>query len=122
MDSTPTAGQFIFVFVSLAILAAFYLLPGVVASSRRHPQRGAIWILTICLGWTLVGWVAALVWACTNSQRVVLERSEMPLASTATPAPVSTADEIEQFSRLKESGVITAEEFEAKKRQLLGLV
>ena len=32
------------------------------------PQRarGAIFVLNLLLGWTLFGWVAALVWACMN--------------------------------------------------------
>ena len=33
---------------------------------------------------------------------------------------VSAADELEKFAALKEKGVITAEEFEAKKKQILG--
>jgi hypothetical protein len=33
----------------------------------------------------------------------------------------SAAEEIEQFARLKDSGVISTDEFEEKKRQLLGL-
>ena len=107
--------------VILAICVFFYLLPGIVASNRKHPQAGAIWVLTLCLGWTLVGWVVALVWASTNSQRVVLERPAFAATPPPAPAPRSAAEEIEQFARLKNSGVISAEEFEAKKRQLLGL-
>lgn len=44
----------------------FWFIPGIVASSRHHRQRVAIWVLTILLGWTVVAWVAALVWACTS--------------------------------------------------------
>jgi predicted Zn-dependent peptidase len=34
---------------------------------------------------------------------------------------VSTADELKKFKELLDSGVITQEEFDAKKKQLLGL-
>ena len=34
---------------------------------------------------------------------------------------VSVADEIEKFGRLLESGILTQEEFDAKKKQLLGI-
>jgi len=43
---------------------ALYSLPPIVAAKRRHPNTLPILILTIMLGWTLVGWAVALVWAC----------------------------------------------------------
>lgn len=45
-------------------------------------------------------------------------------AKTAQPQPVqsgSSADELEKLAALKEKGIITQEEFDAKKKQLLGL-
>ena len=48
-------------------------------------------------------------------------------AAPASPTPsqpqtgVSVADEIEKFGKLLESGILTQEEFDTKKRQLLGL-
>ena len=38
--------------------------PGI-AGARRHHQTGAILVLNLLLGWTLLGWIAALVWAFT---------------------------------------------------------
>lgn len=43
-----------------------YMLPTVVASSRHHRNASAIGVLNILLGWTGIGWIAALVWASTN--------------------------------------------------------
>jgi hypothetical protein len=40
---------------------------------------------------------------------------------TRNPGPVSVADEIAKFATLREKGLLTADEFEAKKKQLLGL-
>jgi hypothetical protein len=49
---------------------------------------------------------------------------EAPPAQAA-PAPAPAAgdytEELEKLAKLKDEGVITAEEFEAKKKQLLGL-
>ncbi|MCX6786855.1 MAG: superinfection immunity protein [Candidatus Kaiserbacteria bacterium] len=42
-----------------------YFLPGIIAERRGHPQRTAITTLNLFLGWTLIGWVIALVWAST---------------------------------------------------------
>lgn len=41
--------------------------------------------------------------------------------SLSSAQPVSAADEILKFKQLLDSGIITQEEFEAKKKQLLGL-
>jgi len=58
-------------FVVLIGLFALYLLPGIVAHKRCHPNETAILVLNLLLGWTLLGWVGALVWACTNQPSVV---------------------------------------------------
>ncbi len=50
--------------VLLIIVGLFYFTPGAVASARQHHNEGAIWVLNLFLGWTLLGWVLALVWAC----------------------------------------------------------
>lgn len=53
--------------VLLVAMIIGYLLPGIIASGRGHLNAGAIWVLTIVLGWTGLGWIAALVWSFTNS-------------------------------------------------------
>jgi hypothetical protein len=51
-----------------------YLLPAIVALSREHHQKIAILVLNVLLGWTAVGWVAALIWALSAraASRMVL--------------------------------------------------
>jgi hypothetical protein len=51
----------------LFIVVLLYFLPSIVASKRDHPQLVAIIALNVLLGWTLIGWVAALVWALTRA-------------------------------------------------------
>ena len=46
-------------------LLALYFVPSIVAHDRGHHQKAAIIILNIFLGWTMFGWVAALVWSAT---------------------------------------------------------
>ena len=52
-----------------------------------------------------------------------LDAAHAPQAAAPHPvaAPLSVADEIEKLASLKERGILTQEEFDAKKRQLLGL-
>jgi len=42
---------------------ALYFSPAIVATQRDHPATAGITILNLLLGWTLLGWVGALVWA-----------------------------------------------------------
>ena len=49
----------------LVLAIGLYFLPGIVAHIRDHHQKNAIVLLNLFLGWTLLGWVVALVWAAT---------------------------------------------------------
>lgn len=49
------------------VVAIFcYFLPATVAVARAKRDAGAIFALNLLLGWTLLGWVAALIWALTH--------------------------------------------------------
>ena len=51
-------------FAILVFFAFIYFVPAVVARGKRN--FGAIFALNLFLGWTLIGWVGALVWALTK--------------------------------------------------------
>lgn len=48
------------------IIAVVYFIPGVIATQRKHKNANAITMLNLLLGWTVLGWVASLVWAMTD--------------------------------------------------------
>lgn len=50
----------------LVWIVALYFIPLIVAVARHHRQRLAIGMLNVFAGWSLIGWIAALVWACTS--------------------------------------------------------
>ncbi|MGA7326624.1 MAG: superinfection immunity protein [Rhodomicrobium sp.] len=52
----------------LLFFLLIYFVPGIVASVRSRQNAGAIWMLNLFLGWTLFGWVGALVWAMTTPE------------------------------------------------------
>lgn len=54
--------------LAFVALLAVYFVPCAVARHRQHPQTLAIGVLNVFAGWTFVGWLAALVWACTNAR------------------------------------------------------
>jgi hypothetical protein len=56
----------IIILIACAFGAVAWITPGIIASCRNHHNKGAIWAITILLGWTFLGWVIAFVWAFTN--------------------------------------------------------
>ncbi|HUO24291.1 MAG TPA: superinfection immunity protein [Candidatus Aquilonibacter sp.] len=40
-----------------------YFLPAIIAFARSKRDATAILLLNLFLGWTMIGWVVALVWA-----------------------------------------------------------
>jgi Superinfection immunity protein len=44
-----------------------YFMPAYIAVMGGHKQRMAIFVVNLFLGWTLLGWVGALVWAFTKT-------------------------------------------------------
>jgi ABC-type Fe3+-siderophore transport system permease subunit len=43
--------------------SALYFLPTLVANTRRHRNRGGVFLVNLAFGWTLIGWVVAMIWA-----------------------------------------------------------
>lgn len=97
-------------------------------------------MLNLLLGWLLIPWVVALVWAYSRNETAELLKQQQvvgsngrgrdSLAATMLPANSSksganenggTSSEIERLLALKERGVISQEEFDAGKKKLLGL-
>lgn len=58
---SKVAGVALFLLPGIVI----YFIPSVVALERRHHQKHAIIATNILLGWTFLGWAAALIWALT---------------------------------------------------------
>lgn len=60
------------------ILIVGYFLPAIIASSRGHRSAGAIFVLNLLLGWMVLGWVVAFVWAFTGNTRRNAARYAVP--------------------------------------------
>jgi hypothetical protein len=57
-----------FVLCDMALAcAALYLLPVLIGWARRVPDIGSVAVINVLLGWTLVGWAAALAMALRSS-------------------------------------------------------
>jgi len=54
----------------LTVLTLAYFLPWAIAATRGKSNSGMIGLLNFLLGWTLIGWIIALVMACGAHQVV----------------------------------------------------
>ena len=62
-------------------LLVFYMLPTVISNVRKTEHSDTIALINLFFGWTVLGWIAALLWALTDKEQI--RRS-----------PVANADQI----------------------------
>lgn len=60
------------------VVLLLYLLPWILAIRRHHRDRAGIGCLNFFLGWTVVGWGAALAWALLGNRHPVAGEVQRP--------------------------------------------
>ena len=71
--STSTSLAFaITVAAAVAVTLPLYFLPVIIAYMRSAPDRASVAIITVLLGWTYVGWVAALALAVRDRRPAIV--------------------------------------------------
>lgn len=53
-------------FLFILILITIYVLPIIVVFMRNHPNKILVSLITVLLGWTVIVWIGALIWACVS--------------------------------------------------------
>lgn len=53
----------------LAFACLMYFLPTIIG--RDKSDAGLIFVVNLLLGWTVVGWIVAFIWACAADTRPV---------------------------------------------------
>lgn len=130
-----------------------YFLPTIIALIRNSDRAGAVFVMNFFLGWTIIGWVWALVWAVSprmQQQSIVInnhlsaDKTINPIIAQPNyenvqhfsntqslpkqPAQIEMAtikshqdkiSEIQQLKQLFDTGILTQEEFEQQKTQIL---
>ena len=51
------------IFIGVLLIIAFYFLPTIIGRNKKNVT--AIFLLNLLLGWTIIGWIIALIWATT---------------------------------------------------------
>lgn len=99
---------------SLGILFPLYMYPTKVARRNAHAQTTAIAWLNFLLGLTIVVWIVMLIWANSSSEKKI-SAEVLTIRQTNT----SITDKLKELQSLRETGILTEEEFAAKKAELL---
>ncbi|CDQ10434.1 conserved protein of unknown function [Acidithiobacillus ferrivorans] len=61
---TQTSTGFVFALVAgIILLVVLYLLPAILAYSLGSAHTKGVLTLNLILGWTILGWLTALIWA-----------------------------------------------------------
>ncbi len=63
----------------LLFLGLMYFLPTIIG--REKSDAGFIFLVNLLLGWTVLGWIVAFIWACAADTRPVPVRF-VPVASS----------------------------------------
>ena len=62
-------GGYLAFLVFVFILGLIYVAPALVVFAKDHPKRHLTLLLTLLLGWLLVPWIIALIWALRQPNR-----------------------------------------------------
>ena len=57
--------------IIVAIVTGLYMLPWAIAAVRDVPHWSVFWV-NLLLGWTIIGWIVALVMALRAQRRVII--------------------------------------------------
>ena len=80
---SSTAGLSASILSLIVFGVGFYFLPTIIGFARKKDNKISILLLNFFLGWSLIGWVAALVWA-TSKDKVAVQHIYV---QQAPPAP-----------------------------------
>ena len=99
--------------VVLTILGiVIYFLPTIIAYKKEHKNKVIILLIDFLLGWTFLGWVGSLIWACIDTDGSTLSNVTRNIGG-------NKYEDLARLQKLKEDGTITETEFEIEKQKLL---
>ncbi len=89
--------------LSILIGVGSYFFPSLVAQARNTKHPVVIFLLNFIFGWTVIGWIALLIWATRQQQRAEgASTSRSPVEADFwifDPPSVTQANGVEQDDR-----------------------
>lgn len=100
----------LFSLFALAAVAALYFLPTIIANTRGHQNTGGVFLINLLLGWSVIGWVIALVMAAGTVQKapaaIVPSRPPSPMLERTTERQRGPRPENETTVRCMSCGTV----------------
>jgi len=78
-------GNLLLGITELLIISVFYFLPTVIAKYRDTNNFGVIFAVNLLFGWTVLGWIAAMIWAILEPSRLNATVNSWSAPSANTP-------------------------------------
>jgi hypothetical protein len=69
-NSITNLTQSLLAMIAIFVAVLIYLLPSTIAFARSHHNAVPILLTNLFLGWTFIGWVAALIWSTTATAQL----------------------------------------------------
>jgi hypothetical protein len=76
-------------FLMIGLGIAAYFIPGIIAVTRRHRKATSILLVNLFFGWSVLGWIFALVWALRANGAPKAVAVPPPLPATPSPASIN---------------------------------
>jgi hypothetical protein len=87
-------------FLALILMLFLYFIPAIVGKGKRN--AGSIFLLNLVAGWTVIGWIGALIWAASKDAQpatIVVQQAAPAPAPVAIPAqPVASRESVKSFA------------------------
>ncbi|ROS30378.1 superinfection immunity protein [Cellulomonas sp. PhB150] len=92
-DQRPASAAVLIIAWVGAAFTVGYMLPWAIAATRGRSNQAAIGLLNLFLGWSFIGWVAALVMACQSHSVRVLAPVNVMVATQYVPPGYPTGQQ-----------------------------
>ncbi len=111
----------VMIFMLCVLIEPIMFYPAKLARRTNHSAAKAIYWLNLIFGGNLIIWLILMIWASSGkgiqkSQTVVIHQQEPQIPQK------STQETFEELTKLKEMGMISEEEFEQKRKELLSRI
>ena len=54
----------------ITVIGILYFIPVIVSVKRNHHNMLSIFVLNLLLGWTVIGYIIALIWSCSATSKL----------------------------------------------------
>jgi hypothetical protein len=86
-DSGSSGGAGAVIAIMFIVILGLYFIPTIVAFTRGVPDRGAVVVLNLFLGWTFVGWVVSLSMAARSRPEPIVVVPQPVMIGQPAPQP-----------------------------------